>query len=116
MIDTLARRTPVPRDGCCLHAARKGMERRCCIWYIQRGAMAENILLDNPPVLKRLAKYMVQQCFRNTVLEDFHGGTTPGSQTGDYSNVVVKTPCGEIPWRRVSRLSDQDVLVQPELG
>jgi hypothetical protein len=59
--------------------------------------MAGNILLENPHVLKRLAKQMVQQCFRNTVLEHFDAGTTPDSQTGDYSDVVVKTPCGEIP-------------------
>ena len=29
------------------------------------------LLIQNPHVLKRLAKYMAQQCFRNTVLEDF---------------------------------------------
>ena len=26
----------------------------------------------NPEVLKRLAKYLAQQCFRNTILEDLH--------------------------------------------
>jgi hypothetical protein len=30
--------------------------------------------------MKRLAKYLAQQCFRNTVLEDLHAGITPDSQ------------------------------------
>jgi hypothetical protein len=43
----------------------------------------------NPQVLKRLAKYLAQQCFRNTMLEDLHAGITPDSQTGDYTDVNV---------------------------
>ena len=30
----------------------------------------------NPEVRKRLAKYLAQQCFRNTMLEDLHAGVT----------------------------------------
>jgi hypothetical protein len=45
------------------------------------------LLAQNPQILKRLAKYMAQQCFRNTVLEDFHAGITPYSEAGDYSDV-----------------------------
>jgi ligand-binding SRPBCC domain-containing protein len=67
------------------------------------------LLAQNPYVLKRLAKYMAQQCFRNTVLEDFHAGITPYSQAGDYSDVFVKTPAGEIPWSKLSRLSDEEM-------
>ena len=67
------------------------------------------LLAQNPQVLKRLAKYMAQQCFRNTVLEDFHAGITPYSPAGDYSDVVVKTPAGEIPWPKLSRLSDEEM-------
>jgi len=67
------------------------------------------LLAQNPHVLKRLAKYMAQQFFRNTVLEDFHAGITPYSQAGDYSDVFVKTPAGEIPWSKVSRLSDEEM-------
>jgi len=52
---------------------------------------------SNPEVMKRLAKYLAQQCFRNTVLEDLHAGITPDSQTGDYTDVVVRSPYGEIP-------------------
>ena len=67
--------------------------------------MPENPLIEDPVLLKRLAKYIVQQCFRNTVLEEYHAGTVPDSEIGDYSDV-----CGEEPLRRsaVARtLSDQ---------
>ena len=67
------------------------------------------LLTQNPQVLNRLAKYMAQQCFRNTVLEDFHAGITPYSEAGDYSDVFVKTPAGEIPWSKLSRLSDEEM-------
>src|SRR6266550_760448 len=67
------------------------------------------LLAQNPQVLKRLAKYMALHCFRSTVLEDFHAGITPSSQAGDYSDVVVKTPFGEIPWSKLSRLSDEEM-------
>ena len=63
----------------------------------------------NPEVLKRLAKYLAQQCFRNSMLEDLHAGITPNSQTGDYRDVLVRSPYGEIPWPRLSRLSDQEM-------
>jgi hypothetical protein len=64
---------------------------------------------SNPELIKRLAKYLVQQCFRNTMLEDLHAGITPDSQTGDYTDVVVRSPYGEIPWPRLSRLSDEEM-------
>jgi len=69
------------------------------------------LLTQNPRVLKRLAKYMARQCFRNTVLEDYHSGITPYSKTGDYSDVFVKTPAGEIPWSKLSRLSDEEMKI-----
>jgi ligand-binding SRPBCC domain-containing protein len=64
---------------------------------------------SNPELMKRLAKYLAQQCFRNTMLEDLHAGITPDSQTGDYTDVVVRSPYGEIPWPRLSRLSDEEM-------
>lgn len=67
------------------------------------------LLTQNPHVLKRLANYMAQQCFRNTVLEDFHAGITPYSAAGDYSDVSVRTSAGEIPWAKLSRLSDEEM-------
>jgi len=52
---------------------------------------------------------VAQQCFRNTVLEDFRAGITPYSEAGDYSDVSVRTPAGEIPWSKLSRLSDEEM-------
>jgi ligand-binding SRPBCC domain-containing protein len=64
---------------------------------------------SNPEVLKRLAKYLALHCFRNTKLEHLHAGITPSSGTGDYTDVVVRSPYGEIPWPRLSRLSDEEM-------
>jgi len=58
---------------------------------------------------KRLAKYMVEQCFRNSQLEDLHAGTAPSSKTGDYTDVSVRTPFGEIPWCELSRFNDREM-------
>jgi hypothetical protein len=66
-------------------------------------------ICTNPEVLKRLAKYIAQQCFRNTILEDLHAGITPDSQIGDYTDVVVRSPYGEIPWPNLSRLNDEEM-------
>ena len=56
-------------------------------------------LLADEKVRKRLAKYVALHCFRNSGLEDHHSGITPSSQAGDYSDVKVVTPYGEIPWK-----------------
>ena len=68
-------------------------------------------LKDNELLLKRLAKLMALKCFRNTVLEDFHAGIVPASESGDYSDVTVVSPFGEIPWKKLSRLSDDEMKV-----
>jgi hypothetical protein len=60
-------------------------------------------------VRKRLAKAMARDCFRNTALEDFHAGAFPSSRAGDYSDVKVVSPYGEIGWERLSRLSDEEM-------
>lgn len=59
--------------------------------------------------LQRLAKSMVELCVRNTVLEDYYAGRFPRSRAGDYSDVRVVTPDGEIPWRDLSRISDEEM-------
>lgn len=66
-------------------------------------------LIADPVLQQRLAKYMVLQCFRNSVLEDFHSGVAPCSASGDYADVMVSSPYGVIPWPRVSRLNDDEV-------
>src|SRR5438309_1821897 len=63
---------------------------------------------DNP-IASHLAKAIAALCVRNTFLEDLHSGTTPASETGDYSDVKVVTPYGEIPWQQLSRISDEEM-------
>src|SRR4030095_6598035 len=66
--------------------------------------------LKNDPTLRaRLAKLLARDCFRNTMLEDLHAGKVPSSLAGDYSDVKVVTPHGEIQWNRLSRFSDQEM-------
>lgn len=56
-----------------------------------------------------LAKALAVLCVRNTFLEDLHAGVSPDSKTGDYSDVKVVSPYGEIPWNEVSRISDEEM-------
>jgi hypothetical protein len=65
--------------------------------------------ITDPAVQRRLAKYMVLQCFRNSMLEDLHSGTFPSSASGDYSDVTVSSAYGVIPWPKVSRLNDDEM-------
>jgi len=57
----------------------------------------------------KLAKAVALMCVRNTFLEDLHAGTTPSTRAGDYSDVKVVSPYGEIAWRDLSRLSDEEM-------
>ena len=77
--------------------------------YMGNGDKPARALIKDPVFQKRLAKYLVQRCVRNSVLEDLHARTAPNSKTGDYSDIVVVTPFGEIPWRRVSRFDDAEM-------
>ena len=63
----------------------------------------------NEILAAELAKALVALCVRNTFLEDLHSGTTPSSQTRDYADVKVVTPYGEIPWPKLSRISDDEM-------
>lgn len=60
-------------------------------------------------VRKRLAKLMALRCFRNTKLENLHAGVFPDSSTGDYSDVKVVSPFGEIEWPRLARFDDNEM-------
>lgn len=69
---------------------------------------------DNEEFKKIVAKYsksFVALCVRNTELEDLHWGDPVFSKTGDYSDVKVVTPYGEIPWVTVSRFNNQEMKV-----
>jgi hypothetical protein len=58
--------------------------------------------------MELLAKSLVETCVRNSRLEDVHAGTFPDSEVGDFSDVKVVSPYGEIPWTRLSRISDDE--------
>ena len=54
---------------------------------------------------------MAQQCFRNTELENLHAERVPDSITGDYTDVKVVTPHGEIAWSELSRLNNKEMKI-----
>lgn len=68
-------------------------------------------LRENEILRKRLAKYMALHCFRNTELENLHAGIIPSSKAGDYSDVKVVSPFGEIPWKDLSRFDNEEMKV-----
>ena len=70
---------------------------------------AVRAFVTDPVLQKRLAKYMVLQCFRNSRLEDLHAGISPDSAAGDYSDVQVSSPYGTILWPEVSRFNDDEM-------
>ncbi len=59
--------------------------------------------------LARLAQALVEVCVRNSRIEDLHAGTFPDSEQGDFSDVKVVSPYGEIPWTKLSRISDDEM-------
>ena len=60
-------------------------------------------------LLAMAARSIAEICVRNSYLEDLHAGTFPDSCAGDYSDVKVVSPYGEIPWNDVSRISDAEM-------
>ena len=57
-----------------------------------------------------LAKSIVHNCFRSCEnLESIHAGVSPSTKTGDFSDVKVVTPFGEISWNQVGRISDEEM-------
>jgi hypothetical protein len=56
-----------------------------------------------------VATMLAFHCVRNAYLEDLHAGIFPSSQTGDYTDVKVVSPYGEIAWNRVGRISDEEM-------
>lgn len=58
---------------------------------------------------ERLAQAIVEICVRNTGLENLHAGIFPRSASGDYADVTIVTPYGDIPWIRASRISDEEM-------
>jgi hypothetical protein len=68
-------------------------------------------LATNTVLRGRLAKLLALECFRNSELETLHAGKFPSSKTGDYSDVKVVSPYGEIAWNDLSRLDDDEMKI-----
>jgi hypothetical protein len=64
---------------------------------------------SDDPAIRRLAMVLVEQCVRNSTLENLHAGIIPDSLTGDHSDVKVVTPYGEISWSALPRISDDEM-------
>jgi hypothetical protein len=75
-------------------------------WRARDAREEVRAFITDPVLQQRLAKYLVLQCFRNSMLEDLHAGIAPPSASGNYSDVTVSSPYGAIPWPKVSRLND----------
>ena len=56
-----------------------------------------------------IARFLAYYGVRNSALDNLHAGTEPSSVVGDYSDVKVVSPYGEIPWRETSRISDEEM-------
>jgi len=61
------------------------------------------------PMDNKVKARVLAEMVRNTELENLHTGITPSSKTGDFSDVKVVTPYGEIPWEKLSRISDTEM-------
>lgn len=58
---------------------------------------------------KLLTRFIANYGVRNTILENLHTGIFPSTKQGDYSDVKVVTPYGEIPWKDLSRFNDREM-------
>ena len=59
--------------------------------------------------LQRMTLALVESCVRNSLLEDWHAGREVVSPAGDFSDVKIVTPTGEIPYLEASRISDPEM-------
>lgn len=59
--------------------------------------------------IETIARLLAYYGVRNSDLENLHAGTSPSSVTGDYSDVKVVSPYGEIPWSQLSRITDEEM-------
>ena len=70
----------------------------------------EIISEDRMKELKKMTQMLaVMEVRNNTELEDLHAGISPSSKTGDYTDVKVVTPYGEIMQNELSRINDKEM-------
>jgi len=80
--------------------------------YTTSGTFTANLIITTFGNMKRnklLARYIALAVRNSEELEELHSGISPSSKTGDYSDVKVVTPFGEIEWNEVSRISDKEM-------
>ncbi len=75
----------------------------------KQSVLYENLKQIREVRMKSFVKNLVVHCVRNTFLEKLHAGIFPDSKTGDYSDVKVVSPYGEIPWNQLGRISDEEM-------
>lgn len=61
------------------------------------------------PKEKKIFIEMLVGSVRNSELENLHSGKPILSKTGDFTDVKVVTPYGELPWNEVSRISNKEM-------
>lgn len=61
------------------------------------------------PTKHQLKARFLARATRDSELENLHAGKFPSSKTGDFSDVKVVTPYGEIPWNELSRISNEEM-------
>jgi len=59
--------------------------------------------------VKTLSRALAVLAVRNGFLEDLHAGKVLISEVGDFSDVTVVTPGGEIRWEELSRLNNDEM-------
>ena len=75
---------------------------------MNKDEIAKAIVTD-PEIQQRIAEHVALKCFLNSVLAKLHCGQFPDSKTCDYSDVIVHTPFGQIPWNELSRFDDAEM-------
>lgn len=58
---------------------------------------------------KVMARLVTDGCVRHSLIEELHGGKSPITKTGDFSDVKVIYPGGEIAWSELSKISDYEM-------
>src|SRR3954471_20614419 len=91
------------RKSACVKLRHRPYAIHSTAWRLSSGAPMNEV------IAKRLALDMALMCVRNTCIEDIHAGLEPPSKTGDFSDVKIVTPYGEIPWNRLSRIRDDEM-------
>jgi hypothetical protein len=59
--------------------------------------------------LQQMTLALVESCFRNSMIEDWHAGQEVVSPAGDFSDVKIVSPAGEMPYLEASRISQDEI-------